>query len=451
MLSPQAANALLKTLEEPPCHVIFVLATTDPQKVMPTIRSRTQHYEFRLLGAETLAELVGDVNTAAGLDLDAEALSVAVRRGRGSARDTLSALDQVAASGSAEGVRPELAEIVDSIAEDDPGRALVAVAALSEAGWGPQLLATELVEELRQAFLTAMAPELAGVEGDDLERLGGQADRLGLPRLVRSIEVLGRAQVDMREAPDARVLLEVALVRMADPSLDDTPAGLLDRITRLEQARSESASAAPSRPPAPRALAPTGPVTDPRAQPTIGALRRQRAEAKGEAPPGPTQEPPVDSPTPAPSSEPVAEPPREASAASAGPPDRDALVQAWGDHILRSLPARAKALFSGGRFVSAQGQTATFALPNAAHRDRCEDCRGIVEEAVSSYFGTPVTFELVVDGTTAGGGTEAPAAVEELAAGDDFDPSTAEEVGTVESMAEARLLEAFPGAEEVSG
>src|SRR5271155_116855 len=97
MLSNAAANALLKTLEEPPSHVIFVLATTDPQKVPPTIRSRTQHLEFRLLGADVLDGLLRDIRAEADLTLDDEALGVAVRRGHGSARDALSALDPAGA------------------------------------------------------------------------------------------------------------------------------------------------------------------------------------------------------------------------------------------------------------------------------------------------------------------------------------------------------------------
>ena len=127
MLSTAAANALLKTLEEPPSHVVFVLATTDPQKVPPTIRSRTQHLEFRLLGAETLHGLLESVNAEAGLDLDEAALEAAVRRGRGSARDALSALDQVVASGSADAARPELATVLDALAEGDVGPVLVAL------------------------------------------------------------------------------------------------------------------------------------------------------------------------------------------------------------------------------------------------------------------------------------------------------------------------------------
>ncbi|HEX4082915.1 MAG TPA: DNA polymerase III subunit gamma/tau, partial [Acidimicrobiales bacterium] len=166
MLSNAAANALLKTLEEPPSHVVFVLATTDPQKVPATIRSRTQHLEFRLLGADILDGLLHDVNQAAGLALDDAALSVAVRRGRGSARDALSFLDQVAASGSADDARPEVDELVDALEAENAGRALVAVAALHEAGWGSPQLAAELVDELRQTFLAALAPELGDAGGD---------------------------------------------------------------------------------------------------------------------------------------------------------------------------------------------------------------------------------------------------------------------------------------------
>ncbi|MHB1785641.1 MAG: DNA polymerase III subunit gamma/tau, partial [Acidimicrobiales bacterium] len=99
MLSTAASNALLKTLEEPPAHVVFVLATTDPQKVLPTITSRTQHFEFRLLSGEVLSGLVADVSAAAGLDVPVAAQDLAVRRGHGSARDALSVLDQVAAAG----------------------------------------------------------------------------------------------------------------------------------------------------------------------------------------------------------------------------------------------------------------------------------------------------------------------------------------------------------------
>ncbi len=447
MLSNSAANALLKTLEEPPGHVIFVLATTDPQKVPPTIRSRTQHFEFRLLGTDALAALVHDVNEAAGLQLDEESLSVAVRRGRGSARDTLSALDQVAASGSADDARPELAEVADALADEDAGRALVAVAALHEAGWGPQQLAAELVDDLRQAFLAALAPELATAGGAEAERRTAQADRLGLPRLVRSIEVLGRAQVEMRDAPDPRVVLEVALVRLARADLDDSTAALVERVGRLERG-----ALAPHAAPAPPATPPPAPGGDPRTMPSIGALKRQRAAAASPpaiTPPAPAPPTAAVEPPPAGEPPPVAGPAATASpppATAGGLPDRDALVQAWGDQILRSLPARAKVLFAAGRFVVSDDGTVAFALPNAAHRERCGEVRPVVEEALSAHFGVAVPLRLVVESEAgAPGAATAPGDLDE---GDDFDPTADAEPGPV---AEARLLEAFPGAEEVPG
>src|SRR3954447_20254233 len=116
-LTADASSALLKTLEEPPAHVVFVLATTDPQKVLPTIRSRTQHFEFRLLPAPLLNALVRDINEAAGLGVAPEAIDLVVRKGSGSARDTLSVLDQVAALGDVVDEGQVVNEIVEALAE----------------------------------------------------------------------------------------------------------------------------------------------------------------------------------------------------------------------------------------------------------------------------------------------------------------------------------------------
>jgi DNA polymerase III subunit gamma/tau len=492
MLSNAAANALLKTLEEPPGHVVFVLATTDPQKVPATIRSRTQHLEFGLIGAGTLEGLLHDVSAAAGLELTEDDIAVAVRKGRGSARDALSALDQVVASGSAEALRPEVAGLTEAIAGEDARGALVAVASLHESGWGPQQIATELVDDLRQAFLVTLAPELCAAAGSERERLAGQAGRLGLARVVRAIETLGRAQVDMRDAPDPRAVLEVNLVRLSRPELDDSTAALLDRIAHLEQAVAGGALAAvrtgvrPS-PPAPAetspppTAAPEPPESDLAAgaapapegetvrtpppleeRPGLGAIRRQRAaqanDSGKEAPiPAPPPPPPTASAPPPPSLDhaPVTAA-RDEVADVADPtdpaaPDRDRIVEAWGDHILRGLPARAKALFSAGRFVSVDGRTATFALPNAAHRERCEDVRGMVEAAIGAHFATPVSLALTVDDAPAPAapGTTSPASVPGpgLHPDDEVDPD--QPSGSPESVAEARLLEAFPGAQEV--
>jgi DNA polymerase-3 subunit gamma/tau len=242
MLSTAAANALLKTLEEPPSHVVFVLATTDPQKVPPTIRSRTQHLEFRLLGAETLHDLLEAVNSEAGLELDEAALEAAVRRGRGSARDALSALDQVVAAGSTDAARPELASVVDALAAADVSQVLVALSALLAGGWGPQQLATELIDDLRQIFHAALAPELCTVTDPSLDRFSSLAEAMGLPRVVRTIELLGHALVDMRDAPDAQVVLEITVVRAVRPHLDSDLEALTERVSALERSLTGAAA-----------------------------------------------------------------------------------------------------------------------------------------------------------------------------------------------------------------
>ena len=456
MLSNAAANALLKTLEEPPGHVVFVLATTDPQKVPPTIRSRTQHLEFGLIGADTLDDLLHAVSSEAGLLLDDADIAVAVRKGRGSARDALSALDQVVASGSAEALRPDVVGLTDALASEDAHHALVAVARLHESGWGPQQIANELVDDLRQAFLVALAPELCAAAGPDRARLADQAGRLGLARVVRAIESLGRAQVDMRDAPDPRAVLEVTLVRLARPELDDSTTALLDRVAHLEQALAGGAPPVPVRQSAPPSGAvatppPPDPPTPERAvqgdaagaqeRPGVGALRRQRAAQDSAAPPVPATPP---SPPAAPPSPPPPPPPSPPPALAA-PPDRDSVVQAWGDHILRSLPARAKALYSAGRFTSMEGETATFAVPNATHREKCEDVRGLVEHAIGAHFGAPVTLVLTVDDRRTGADRPEHA----LQPDDEIDPT--QPAVTLEAAAQARLLEAFPGAQEVTG
>ncbi len=506
MLSTAAANALLKTLEEPPSHVVFVLATTDPQKVPPTIRSRTQHLEFRLLGSETLHGLLESVNAEAGLHLDAGALEVAVRRGRGSARDALSALDQVVASGSADAARPELAQLLDALADGDVSTSLVALSALLAGGWGPQQLATELIDDLRQVFLAALAPELCAVSAESRERFRALAEAMGLPRVVRSMEILGHALVDMREAPDAQVVLEIAAVRAVRPDLDSGMEALSERVSVLERSltgapafpRPGAAPPASSAPPAARSVPepaervePAGraaPAQPPSTEagsvatrPSLGAIKRSKAAAAEAAAPVPPQSdaaadagPAADEPAlPA---GPAAAPVRAGAATAV---DRDSLTEAWGDGILQSLPARAKARFASGHFVAVDDQGAHFALPNAAHRDQCAEQLPLVEAALTQHFGTPVTLVLDIDESTAppgrapepagvaavgasgrGGRRSATAqapAPSEGPAPDDFDevdPAEFEGVaGDTDqaSEAEARLLEAFPGASEVLG
>ncbi len=464
MLSTAAANALLKTLEEPPGHVVFVLATTDPQKVPPTIRSRTQHLEFRLLGAATLHDLLESVNEAAGLDLGEESLEAAVRRGRGSARDALSALDQVVASGSADAARPELAQVVDALAAADVAAVLVSLSALLAGGWGPQQLAMELADDLRQVFLAALAPELCASTGAARERDVGLAEAMGLPRVVRTMEILGHASVDMREAPDAQVVLEVSLVRAVRPDLDSGVEALADRVGALE--RAASGAAAFPRPPAPEepptAPAPPAAASEPgdvAQRPSVGAVRRRKEEERSAS--GETTAVPADDLSDASdasdggAADPAPLPTTPDPAGGVGVVDRDSLTEAWGDTILGTLPARAKARFASGRFVGVDEQGARFALPNAAHRDQCGDQLATVEAAISAHFGTPVHLVLIIDDDAGPPPrtvtSAAPESSRDLADDvDDVDPSDLAAAGDdASSEAEARLLQAFPGASEV--
>ncbi len=247
MLSKPAEATLLKTLEEPPSHVVFVLATTDPQKVSDTIRSRTQHLRFHLLPPDVLAEHVRWVAADAGLDVSADAVDAAVTQGAGSARDTLSALELIANAGGELGEELTFDDFVEAFIDHDQGRALTAMARLVNVGHDPRTIAEGLVKHLRNGFLCLVAPDLVQLPADAAEALGAQSQRLGAPALVAAIERLGEILVELRHSPDPRVLIEVALVQLCrQRDSGDDLAGLVARVAKLERA-----AAAPPVTPAP--------------------------------------------------------------------------------------------------------------------------------------------------------------------------------------------------------
>src|SRR5271154_5581233 len=262
-LSKAASAALLKTLEEPPSHVVFVLATTDPHKVLPTIRSRTQHLEFRLIGAETLATLLHDVKGAAGLGADDATIEAAVRLGRGSARDALSALDQLLATGSLEEAQPVFDGLFASLVGDDAVGALRSLAVLAREGWDPEQLAENFAAEVRQVFLLQVAPDVADAVDADRDHLLTWGQELGLAKSVRILETVGRAIREMKSAPEKIVMLEVAMVRLTKPELDHSFESLDERLTRIERGATRSVPTAPVQP-AP-ALRPIGSSVTPAA------------------------------------------------------------------------------------------------------------------------------------------------------------------------------------------
>jgi len=235
MLSTGAENALLKTLEEPPAHVTFVLCTTEPNKVVPTVRSRTQHLEFRLYPADELTDLARTVAAEAGLTVDEAGINYAVRAAKGSARDMLSALDQVAAAGGVPDDDDQLSRIIASLVERDAGAALTAVNEATRLGRDPEVIGRGLLSELRNAFLASMRADLGHLSDADQALATERAAQLGAAGLTRSIEALGTAIIDMRQAPDPRVDLEVVLVRLTRPELDADLPALLARLERLEQ------------------------------------------------------------------------------------------------------------------------------------------------------------------------------------------------------------------------
>ncbi len=467
MLSTAAANTLLKTLEEPPRHVVFVLATTDPQKVLPTIRSRVQHFEFHLLGADVLAGLVKAVNADAGLALTDDDLDRVVRRGSGSARDVLSALDQAAVLGGAEDEVPVAAEVAEALCERETSRALAAVAAGVAAGRDPRRLAEEVLAHLRDAFLASRAPSLVDRPAAEVGALADQAIRLGTAATVRAMETVGTALADMRDALDPRITLEVALVRLTAPEADTSPGALVERIERLERRLAASAAtnpvpagtvAAPAPPtPAPAPPLPVPAPAPPPARPApgppppgrgaLGSYRNDAAAGRS-SPPPPRHHtegrPPDGDPEVAAPPEPPGVVPPPVGDAAGRLPSRDELTKAWGDSVLPGLRGRAKALYMVGRFVAVTDGVAEFALPNATHRDQCRPLQADVEAALAAHFARSVPLRLVVDAPPPASPSAPDPSDDEEISLDDLRDAPAEPA----SLAD-RLKSAFPGAEEV--
>jgi DNA polymerase-3 subunit gamma/tau len=405
MLTKEAAAALLKTLEEPPDHVTFILATTDPEKVLPTIRSRTQHLEFRLLPAAELEEHVRWIIQDAGLEVSEDGIAQALREGGGSARDTLSALDRIVAAGGVARSDDSVDDLLDAICESDPAGALTALADATSQGRDPRTVGERVLEELRNAFLASMNVDLSHLSERQREAAIDHAERLRAPVITRALEALGAALVDMRQAPDPRIPLEVALVRITRPESDTSLDALLARIDRLEAAVRDGNGGSLPAAPAPAGGSPAAearnrlkevrkPDPDPvlAPDPDPGGVKSDARTVEEVAAPVLAA---VPDPEPVP--EPVSASP-EPAAAAGGLPSRDELTLAWGDRVLTELRPKVKMLYAAGRFVDHSGDRAAFALPNEQHIKRCEPLKGDVEAALASEFGRPVPLALVVDG-----------------------------------------------------
>ncbi len=381
MLSKAAEAALLKTLEEPPPHVVFVLATTDPQKMSDTIRSRTQHLQFHLLPTDTMAEHVKWVAKDAGLDLSQAALDAALVQGGGSARDTLSALELLASTGGDISGIIDMDEFMSALVDHDPGRVLTAMGHAVSIGRDPRTITEEIVRHLRNGFLSLMAPELVVLPAEQVDAIAAKAQQLGAAALVRAIERLGSALVDMRHAPDPRILVEVALVQLtSDEAATDLDA-LVTRIERLEQ----QLKSMRDNPPIGAAGTATNPATGRVA--LGGAARRS----------GPTD---VTGPIGVPVTEPTgpSSPVAEAGPTASPPVAALSVPEAWERTVKAQLKPLVRALYSAGSFSGNAGDTWQFSVPNAAHGGKCEDHRATVEKALSAATGSHVAIEFVVGG-----------------------------------------------------
>ena len=265
MVTPQGFNALLKLVEEPPDHVKFIFATTEPEKVIGTIRSRTHHYPFRLVPPGAMLSYVEELCVQEGVDVEPGVLPLVVRAGGGSPRDTLSLLDQLIAGSEEGGVRYERAvsllgythaelldEVVDAFAAGDAQGAFAAVDRVVQTGQDPRRFVDDLLERLRALIVVAAtgqgaAAVLRGVSAEDLARMQGQADAFGAVRLSRTADLVIATLDDMTGATSPRLQLELMVARVlargADASAPAAMPATAAPISRAAQAPAPTAAA----------------------------------------------------------------------------------------------------------------------------------------------------------------------------------------------------------------
>jgi DNA polymerase-3 subunit gamma/tau len=289
MVTPQGFNALLKIVEEPPEHVKFIFATTEPEKVIGTIRSRTHHYPFRLVPPAQMLDYVQQLCVSEHVEVEPGVLPLVVRAGGGSVRDTLSLLDQLIAGSepptdsSTLVVQYERAvallgythgalldEVVDALGARDAGAAFGAVDRVIQTGQDPRRFVEDLLERLRDLIVVAAtsgqaSSVLRGVPQDQLDRMGQQAIAFGTAELSRAADVVNSALTEMTGATSPRLHLELMVARILVPASDDSERGALARVERLERRIGVDSPGHAVRTPA------VEPVTERRPEPAVSA------------------------------------------------------------------------------------------------------------------------------------------------------------------------------------
>jgi DNA polymerase III subunit gamma/tau len=271
MLTKEAWNAFLKTLEEPPPNTVFVLATTEAHKVMATIADRCQRFDFQRPSLEQISEVLTRVSAAEGIEAEDAAVAMIARSASGSFRDALGTLDQLVAFGGSQVKLDDVLELlgaadaellfdaVDAVIAEDPRAVLLGVEKMAGSGRDPARFARDLLAHLRHLLVTQTVGEVPNtfvVTATDSDRLAAQASAIGAATLVRTIDELANALAAVREGDDARMAVEIALLKAARPDLDPSTEGLLRRIERLEQGTKAAGPAGPVADPAPGASGP---------------------------------------------------------------------------------------------------------------------------------------------------------------------------------------------------
>ena len=296
MVTPQGFNALLKLVEEPPEHVKFIFATTEPEKVIGTIRSRTHHYPFRLIPPAQMLEYCESLCASEKISVEPGVLALVVRAGGGSARDTLSLLDQLIAGSEQDSVTYERAvsllgythsalldEAVDALAAGNSAEAFAAVDRVIQTGQDPRRFVEDLLERLRDLILVAATGAnanavLRGIPADELERMQAQAKNFGSAELSRAADVVNSSLTEMTGATSPRLHLELMIARLLVRAIGTAPAGAISS--------SPAASAPAAAPAAPKASAPAAPPA-PAASPAAPVAKVEPVKEAAAAKPEP--------------------------------------------------------------------------------------------------------------------------------------------------------------------
>jgi DNA polymerase-3 subunit gamma/tau len=311
MVTPQGFNALLKLVEEPPEHIKFIFATTEPEKVIGTIRSRTHHYPFRLVPPAQMLDYVQKMCADESVEVEGGVLPLVVRAGGGSVRDTLSLLDQLIAGSEGGTIQYERAvallgythgalldEVVDAIAARDAGAVFGAVDRVIQTGQDPRRFVEDLLERLRDLIVVAATRDgasavLRGVPQDEIDRMSGQSAAFGAAELSRAADVVNTALTEMTGATSPRLHLELMVARLLVPAADETERGALARVERLERRMGidehPSMHIAPDRP----AVEPVDIRTARKAKEEAAPVEREPVE-----PPAPVEQPAAQTPAP---------------------------------------------------------------------------------------------------------------------------------------------------------